>query len=873
MRFDRSEKSKCNKCPLNGQTTVWGIGPIDAKAVIIGEAPGREEDLYGEPFVGPAGKLLKSIINNNDVRMSPNNVWFTNVISCRPPNNNVSSLEAELAVECCRAGFRAELEWLKQQNALVFCPVGNTAKNAFGISESITKARGSVYLVDDYPVIPTFHPSFILRGQQKQIVTWANDLAKVSKLRRKKYEPPKEIFNIKPTLAEFRQFVEDKLQNHTILAADIETADGLDPKKNQIVVIGFAEDGQRSMSFPFLSQFGVPYWKLSESREAFALLRRLLKNGKTAWQNALFDVYQLEAKGYEVGCVSDDTLLAHHAIHPELPHNLGYITSIYGDTPFWKEGFVKRDGKILDEPDESVRTYNLRDCVVIHQVLPGLYEDLKEDNTLHIYKEYSMPLVRPVLEMMQTGLKIDEIRFKKWKKELHETFEATKEKIFSLCELPEGFNLSSNQHIAYLLFDAVPPSYRKARELLKEYEDNPKKRKDTKKYRELISKVEIVEKTNVLRRPKGTKRFTPGGSVSTAEDTLKDVSIAIRKRLVAIDNLVRFQPRHEEEREGIKKTLEFLNLFDKYNEVAKLISTYTKYEPDENGRIYPKFKIHGTATGRLSSNDPNMQNIPKVARKIFTVDPGNVMVNMDYSNLELRVLAAVAQDDVMQRVFDQGGNVHDENTKVFLKAVGKSTSPEGNLDWDTFRAGAKTYIFGRNYGGGLPGMYKRLMVKVPDLILSFEQLKQIDDAYFDAHPKYKEWYDGTVAELEDQIKNNNTQPRLINVFGRTRIFLGKDDAIVREGLNFPIQSAAGDLMIKTIIAVHKELREKELPAKLIGTVHDSLMVECKEEVQNQVMEIMERHATAPVEIHGTMYSFKVDFEVGTYWGSLSKVEL
>ncbi len=235
-----------------------------------------------------------------------------------------------------------------------------------------------------------------------------------------------------------------------------------------------------------------------------------------------------------------------------------------------------------------------------------------------------------------------------------------------------------------------------------------------------------------------------------------------------------------------------------------------------------------------------------------------------YSNLELRVIAAISEDNVMQKIFNAGGNIHDENTKTFLRAVGKNDSPTDNPSWEPFRNGAKMYIFGRNYGGGLPGMYKRLMAKVPDLEITFDQFKAIDKAYFDEHPQYQKWYDQTVEEIQANKK-------LTNIFGRVRIFLGEDSSIVREGLNFPIQSAAGDLMSKTIIGVYNDHELQELGGKLIGTVHDSLMIECPESSATMIMNIMEKHATKPVNIHGRDYIFKVDFEVGTSWGNLKGV--
>lgn len=856
MRFNRSEWSRCKECPLRDRTRVWGEGPDKGPfpIVFIGEAPGRDEDAEGHPFVGGAGRIFNYALGQAGIMRR--SCWVTNVLSCRPPDNKFDSMEALEARQCCRPGFEAELDRLQKKGVRVYVPLGGSALHALGLEGSITKVRGSVYLLGEVPVVPTFHPSFIMRGQWKQEVTWINDLEKAKRLAVRKYQAPRERFNIEPTLEQLRAFVEECEQSNKLVGVDIETT-SLNPEYGVIMVVGLSADGERAISVPFCSRGRSPYWDRKEWPKVQALLRRVLSL-PTIFQNAMFDVPYLEANGYPVEAVAHDALLAHHAIHPELPHNLGYIVSVYGDTPYWKEEVQSRLGKVEELEDQVLRTYNLRDAVVLHQVLPGLLADLQEVGTDRVYREISLGLIRPVIDMTKNGMLLDRKRLTNWRAKLNRNHKKLEGRLREITGVPSSFTFASGDYLRLLIYGKIAPQFKKAREEMNKYEaPSSKLRKDTKKYREICEKIQVLQETVPLLIPKGygTRKTTDSGRLSVDEEALLGVQIAANNRRTLVGKFVRPTEAHREEQAQLDRTLAFITTYREYAENEKLLSTYSSFPVGRDGRVHPQYLIHGTRTGRLSSRNPNAQNIPKEVRKIFVAPEGSQIVQADYSNLELRVLAYESKDEVLIETFKKGRNVHDQNCQDLF-----GLSKE-DPKWDAARRAAKVYIFGRNYGGGLRGIYNRVMQQVPELGLTFAQFEAVDRSYRDKHPRYTAW----VRRVLKEVTETKT---LRNAFGRIRIFLGDGHEIEKEGLNFPIQSAAADIINQAVIALYRDRRYRPTGAKLIGQVHDSLVFECPSGAVSDLVRCLRRSMEQSYDFYGQTVHFPVDVEVGSDWGTL-----
>ena len=594
-------KSLCRTCPLDGYCTkVRGESASEnPKIAFIGEAPGADEDRLGHPFVGSAGKELDRVLAKAGLHR--HNAYFLNLINCRPPDNDLGSPEGQEALACCKPGLEEEMAALHKLGVRTLVPLGANPTRALGIEGAIHKVRGSVYQVDDSWAVPTFHPSYIIRGQWAEEPTMIADVEKAVGIAMNGYTPPKEDFLLFPTVKDIEARTRDILRSRPLLGVDIETT-GLHYWNSEIFVMALAMSSEEAFSIPFYSQGFVPYWKNGDLDVVKNCLSDILLHCPTMFQNAPFDVSHLESQGFKVGSIAHDILLIHHAIHPELPHNLGYIVSIYGATPFWKD--IKLRFPVMRQtPDEDLRTYNARDAVVLHQVLNPLLEDLKETGTEHIYYNYSLKLIRPTLAITYNGMLLDRSRLNKWKKELTLELAKTETAIRTLGGLPDEFNLQSPHHLSFWFYGELPRSLRAWTDEIASYEEEgSRKKKASAKYRDLVSRVALYKEVKPLVRSKSKTKRTKTG-YSKDEKALLLSKLAATTEIALISSFRRPTPEHKERLMDLENLREALTLFQRRQKTAKLLSTYTEFEVGPDMRVHPSFKIHGTATGRLSSGE------------------------------------------------------------------------------------------------------------------------------------------------------------------------------------------------------------------------------------------------------------------------------
>jgi DNA polymerase len=596
-------KAKCKECPLAGYCNkVRGESTSEKPRIaFIGEAPGADEDKLGHPFVGSAGQELDRMLAKAGIYRQ--NAYLLNLINCRPPNNDLASDEGQEALIACRSGFEEELVALYDNGVRTLVPLGGNAASALGIEGAIHKVRGSVYEATiagkHFWCVPTFHPSYIIRGQWSEEPTCINDINKAIEIATNGYKPPKEDFLLFPTVLDIEARTKDILKRKPLLGVDTETT-ALTYYEAEIFVMSLALSGEEAFSIPFYSQHFMPYWKNSDLARVKNCLYEILEKCPTMYQNAPFDVSVLEANGFKVGNIAHDVLLIHHAIHPELPHNLGYIVSIYGATPFWKDIKLKFP-RMRETPDIELRTYNCRDSAVLHQVLKPMLQDLHETGTEHIYYNYSLKLIRPTLELTYNGMKLDQNRLRKWKKDLELELTGYETELKTIGNLPEDFNLQSPHHLSYWFYGELPRSYDVwKRELASYEEEGSKKKKTTKKYAELREKLSFYGRVKPLARSKSqTKRNKTG--YAKDEKALLLSRLAATTEIELISKFRRPTIEHKARLIELEKLRDVLILFQKRQKTAKLLSTYTDFDLGPDGRVHPLFKIHGTATGRLSS--------------------------------------------------------------------------------------------------------------------------------------------------------------------------------------------------------------------------------------------------------------------------------
>jgi uracil-DNA glycosylase family 4 len=876
---EKRKESECKGCSLDGAVRhkCFGVCDIEKPEIaFIGEAPGADEDESGIPFVGVSGMMLKKAVGV--VGKAWHRAHKTNVIICRPPKNDIDCDEALSGIKHCRKGFIEELRSLKKKGVSVLVAVGATAMKALSITGTIGDNRGSVFMLSltdndicviekgefDFVCVPTFHPSFLLRGQSKHEVTFVNDIDKAYQLTERKYKPPREKFLLFPTIEDIKKKTEECLKRKDLLAVDIETCGGFVPGKARIIMVGIGIDEEEAFCIPFLKQGGGNAWDTKEERMmAHQCLKRLMENCPTMFHNGLYDVRHLEAFGAKPKIVSLDTMILAHDLSPELPQNLGYVVSIYGKTPYWKDVDKKR---IIDLPDGEARLYNARDCVTLHQIKKTMLKDAKESGVLDIFENISMPLFFPVYDMIQNGVLLDKKALASWKRLLKIKLAKVESKLREIGKLPEGFNLSSGDHMRALLYGNLGSQYSNAKSKLEEMNEKGVK-KTLKKYQNEKNKVNLFESIVPFKKMYNTIKKTEKGSLSVDEEAMLGLQMSATNRMAAIEEMKKPTSSHIEEKVECERLISFVSTYREYAETEKLLSTYTSYPVNDEGRVQFPYRTTGTSTGRLSSGNKewgeagNAQNIPPEAKKIFIARPGYSLINCDYKALELRVLAYVSGDDVLEDVFKKGLDPHGENCKALFGLN------EDSPLWKPARKVCKTMIFGRNYGGSVGGIFKRVAKEVPELHLTFSKFCEVDSNYRKLHPQYMRWYEKTKASvLKTRMSKND--------FGRVRYFLGTEEEIVREGLNTPIQGTAADVINTAMIKLWKSgLTNGKKGCFLVMNVHDALVFEVREDLVMTIAKKVKSIMEAKVKIKGRMVGFPVDAEIGKSLGVVEKLEI
>ena len=316
--------------------------------------------------------------------------------------------------------------------------------------------------------------------------------------------------------------------------------------------------------------------------------------------------------------------------------------------------------------------------------------------------------------------------------------------------------------------------------------------------------------------------------------------------------------------EKLRELHPIVELIEEYRELTKLQSTYIETLPalvnPKTGRVHCDFNQTVTATGRLSSSNPNMQNIPisgelgPEIRRAFIADRGKRLISSDYSQVELRVIACLAKDKNMMDVFQNNEDIHTVTAAKIFGVQEKDVTKE-------MRSAAKEVNFGVLYGMGAAGLAQRKKI-------SREEAREFIEKYFEKFNRVKEY----LEEMKDIARDKGY---VETMFGRKR-FLPEINSGVQQirasaermAINMPIQGTAADLMKIAMIEVYRELKKKSPESKLLLQVHDELLIECPIEEVEKVAKIVDEKME---KIHKLCVPIKVETEVGKNWQDMEIV--
>jgi len=608
-----------------------------------------------------------------------------------------------------------------------------------------------------------------------------------------------ERFPVRGDLSEkdYRAIVDDKglqglireLRKAKTFALDLETT-AIHPMEASIVGVSFAYRPNEGVYIP-LGHTEQKGGKQLGLEQTLGQLKPLLEDPRLAkvGQNIKYDWIVLRRSGIELDGVIFDTMVASYLLNPALrAHNLETIAAEYLDHRMitYKEVTGGKEGQkgFQDVSVADAVPYACEDADITLMAYKVLEPRLREEGLERLFKEVEIPLIRVLVDMEMSGVRVDKGCLESVSKDFEHQLEQIQERIYAVSG--EEFNIQSHQQLGHILFEKL--------------------------------KLPVQKKT---------KKKT---GYSTDVQVLTTLSL-----------------EHE---------LPALVL--QYRSLAKLKSTYADALVDlihpETHRIHTSYNQTVTATGRLSSSDPNLQNIPvrteegRKVRAAFLPHKGWTMLSADYSQIELRLLAHYSEDPILVEAFQKDEDIHTRTAAEVFQLFPSMITRE-------MRRQAKVINFGIIYGMGPFRLANELGI-------SHKMARTYIEHYFDT---YKGVKDFAAKIIEDARKVG----RVTTLLGRHRWLpdISSPNRTVRESaertaVNMPLQGTAADLIKLAMIRIHQGLDQEKLQAKMLLQVHDELVFEVHpgelEKTEELVKGIMEG-------VHELRVPLKVDINTGQNW--------
>jgi len=562
------------------------------------------------------------------------------------------------------------------------------------------------------------------------------------------------------------------LMNQTSVCFDTETT-GIDALNAELVGMSFSYEKGKAFYVPFPENQEEAQTLVDKFKPFFEN-----ENIEKIGQNIKYDLKILSNYGVQIKGKLFDTMIAHYLINPDMRHNMDVLSETYLKyTPKSIEDLIGKKGKgqksMREVALEDIKEYAAEDADVTYQLKQNFSPILDKAETKKLFDEIEIPLI-PVLAAMELeGINLDVPFLKSMSVEMAAESNALEQKIYETAG--EKFNLASPKQLGDILFEKLKIGGAK-------------------------------------------QKKTKTGQYATGEEVLS---------YLANDN------------EIVRDILE-------WRQMVKLQSTYIDALPTQvdskTGRVHTDYMQTVAATGRLSSNNPNLQNIPirtergRLIRKAFIArDENYTLVSADYSQIELRIIAALSGEENMIKAFQNKEDIHRSTAaKVFHVPLEEVTKEQ--------RSNAKTVNFGIIYGVSAFGLSNQTS-------LSRKESAELIDAYYATYPKLKSY-------MSNQVDFARKHGYVQTISGRRRYLkdINSANAVVRgaaerNAVNAPIQGSAADIIKIAMINIHKKLTSENWKSKMLLQVHDELVFD----VHNSELEKIQ-----PMIKHEMENAFKMD---------------
>jgi len=581
------------------------------------------------------------------------------------------------------------------------------------------------------------------------------------------------------------------LEDKTVIAIDTETS-SLNPLETDLIGISFSYAQNKACYIP------LGHKEKSLKKEiVLKKIKPLLEDPsiKKVGQNIKFDFIVLKQNGVEIKSIEDTMLISYTLDAGKNRHNMDTLSEIHlgHKTISFKElvGTGKNKLKFSDIELSKATEYAAEDADVTLRLYENLKERLDEEKLNKIYEYFEKPMVKLLSKLEFNGIKVDASHLKKLSARFEKKLKKIEKEIYALAG--REFNIGSPKQLGEIIYNELK-----------------------------IAKLKKTKK----------------GSLATNANVLEELAFTGHK---------------------------FPNLILEWRQVSKLKNTYSDALQDhissKTKRVHTSFLLAATNTGRLASSDPNLQNIPiksedgKEIRKAFIADKGNILISADYNQIEMRILADIADVKALKKAFKNEEDIHSLTaSQVFNVPINKVN--------EDLRRKAKAINFGIIYGITQYGLAKQISVS------NHEALDFIN-AYFKRFPEIKDYMNST-------IKSCRTRGYVNNIFGRRIHLSGINDKNFsirsfqeRAAINAPIQGSAADIIRLAMIKLD-EITEtnKKFKAKMLLQIHDELIFECSKDDKTYVQNIIKEAMTSVSSSDYHMFSIPLNVSInsGLNWG-------
>jgi len=580
------------------------------------------------------------------------------------------------------------------------------------------------------------------------------------------------------------------LNEKSVIAVDTETS-SLNPQEAELIGISISYAENDSFYIPL----GHKNTKCLKKNLVLSKLKKILEDPsiKKVCQNTKYDFIIFKNHGVELNPIEDTMLLSYTLDAGNNRHNMDTLSEIHlgHKTISYKDlvGTGKKQLNFSDIDLKSATEYAAEDADVTLRLYNLLSERLAEEKLEKIYEIFEKPMIKILSKLETNGIKVNDDYLKKLSKKFEERLIKIEKEIYKISG--KKFNIGSPKQLGEIIYNDLK-----------------------------IAKMKKTKK----------------GSLATSAKILEDLALTGHK---------------------------FPNLVLEWRQVSKLKSTYTdalqEHISKKTNRVHTSFLLAATNTGRLASSDPNLQNIPiktldgKEIRKAFIAEKNNVLISADYNQIEMRILADMADVKELKKAFKNNQDIHSLTaSQVFDVPINKVS--------EDYRRKAKAINFGIIYGITQYGLAKQISVS------NTEALNFIN-SYFNKFPEIKDYMNATV-------KTCRKQGYVTNIFGRRIHLRGINDKNFsirsfqeRAAINAPIQGSAADIIRLAMIKIDKILEENQR-AKMLLQIHDELIFECLKKDEEQIKKIIKEAMVSVSSSDHHMFSIPLEVSInsGNNWG-------